>query len=186
VPNKNVPDDEWTELVPSSAENDYSIVVEEKPIYLFVGDRPAQPVAGLPLREGAIYSLNVDRFEGLYGRSQTDLAATVRVVPNLRIEGSNERAVSVSTTVDSDKYDRGDDFDTSSYPVTLDPPEQIKELLLPIVQAEILVEITTVDGDIVEIPVDGKSTIDSYLADKVVLRDPKNNGTRVAGGWAGE
>jgi hypothetical protein len=185
---KNVPGDEWVELVPSNAENDYSIVVEEESILLYVGDKPAQPVAGLPLANGAMYSLEADRFEGIYARAQGDVDASVRTVPNLRIDGSNERAVSVSTSVKTDTYDRGGSFDTSgsdSYPIQIDPAETVQHVLLPIVGGEVGVEITTTDGDTVTIPVDGKATIDSYSAESVTIKD---GGTtpRVAGGWAGE
>jgi hypothetical protein len=188
VATRNVSSDEWVELVPSNAEDDYSIIVEEQSIYLYVGDKPARPVAGLPLRNGAIYSLEADRFEGIYARSQTDVDASVRTVPNLRIDGSNERAVTVSTSVQTDTYDRGGEFDTGagdSYPITIDPAETVQHVLLSIVEGEIDVEINTTDGDVVTIPVDGKSTIDSYSAESVTIRD---GGTtpRVAGGWAGE
>jgi hypothetical protein len=183
---RNVPPDEWTELVPSTFEDDYSIVVEDQDIYFYVGDKPAQPVAGLPLRSGAIYSGEIDRFEALYARSQTDLASTVRVVPNVRIDGSNERAVSVSTNVQTDTYTRGDDFDTSTYPFTISPQETIQELLISILAAEIEIELTTTDGDIITIPVSGPSTIDTYKIDSVTFNDPQNNVARVAGAWAGE
>lgn len=184
---ETVPGDEWVELVPSTMEDDYSVVVEDAPIYLYPGDAPSQPVAGLPLREGAIQSGELDRGVALWGRSQTDVAASVRVVPNIRIDGSNERAVTVSTNVQTDTYDRGDDFDTAgaaTYPITLDPSETIQQVLLSIVGGEVDVEVTTVDGDVVTLPVDGKATIDSYSAEKVVITDGGST-PRVAGGWAG-
>jgi len=188
VADRNVPGDEWVELVPSTLEDDYSVVVEDAPIYLYPGDKPAQPVAGLPLRAGAIQSGQLDRGVALWGRSQTDVDASVRVVPNIRIDGSNERAVTVSTSVQTDTYDRGADFDTASgdsYPITIDPDETIQHVLLSIVGGEVEVEGTTTDGETVTIPVDGKATIDSYSFESVTIRD---GGTtpRVAGGWAGE
>jgi hypothetical protein len=186
VATKNVSSDEWVELVPSNAEDDYSIVVEEQSIYLFVGDKPARPVAGLPLRNGAIYSLEADRFEGIYARAQGDVDASVRTVPNLRIDGSNERAVTVSTSVQTDTYDRGADFDRSTYPITLDPDETIQQVLLSIVLTEVDVEVTTTDGDVVTIPVDSKTVLDSYSAEKVVIKNPDDATARTAGGWAGE
>jgi hypothetical protein len=183
---ETVPGDEWVELVPSNFEDDYSVVVEDAPIYLYPGDKPAQPVAGLPLREGAIQSGQLDRLTALWGRSQTDVNASVRVVPNIRIDGSNERAVTVQTAVQTDTYERGDQFDSSSYPITLDPAETIQHVLLSVVNAEVAVEITTTDGDVVTLPIDTRSSIDSYTAEKVVIRDPNNSGARTAGGWAGE
>jgi hypothetical protein len=186
VGSRNVPGDEWVELVPSTFEDDYSVVVEDAPIYLYPGDKPAQPVAGLPLREGAIQSGEVDRGVAIWGRSQTDVNASVRVVPNIRIDGSNERAVTVQTAVQSNTYDRGADFDTSAFPIDLTPAETIEQVLLSIVEAEVEVELTTTDGATVTLPVDGKATIDSYSADEVHIRDPNNNTPRVAGGWAGE
>jgi hypothetical protein len=186
MPARNVPGDEWTELVPETLEDDYSVVVEESPIYLYPGDKPARPVAGLPLQAGSIQSGVLDRGVALWGRSQTDVDASVRVVPNIRIDGSNERAVTVSTNVQTDTYDRGADFDTSTYPITLDPDETIQQVLLSIVNTEVDVEITTTDGDVVTIPVDTKTTLDSYEAEKVVVKDPVDATKRTAGGWAGE
>jgi len=188
VAERNVPGDEWVELVPSTLEDDYSVVVKDAPIYLYPGDKPAQPVAGLPLRADAIQSGQLDRGVALWGRSQTDVDASVRVVPNIRIDGSNERAVTVSTSVQTDTYDRGASFDTDdaeSYPIELNPDETIQHVLLSIVGGEVDVEVTTTDGSVVTIPIDGKATIDSYSAEQVVIRD---GGTtpRVAGGWAGE
>jgi hypothetical protein len=186
MPEQNVPGDEWVELVPSTLEDDYSVVVDDAPIYLYPGDKPARPVAGLPLRAGAIQSGELDRGVALWGRSQTDVDASVRVVPNIRIDGSNERAVTVSTSVQTDTYDRGDNFDTTNYPVTINPDETVQHVLLSIVDAEVAVKVTTTDGDVVTIPVDGKATIDSFSAEQVEIQDPNNNGARVAGGWAGE
>jgi hypothetical protein len=186
---RNVPGDEWVELVPSTMEDDYSVVVEDAPIYLYPGDKPAQPVAGLPLRAGAIQSGELDRGVALWGRSQTDVDASVRVVPNIRIDGSNERAVTVSTSVQTDTYDRGDSFDTGdgdSFPIELNPAETIQHVLLPIVGGEVEVEGTTTDGATVTIPVDGKATIDSYSFESVTITDASGSAPRVAGGWAGE
>lgn len=186
---KNVPGDEWVELVPETLEDDYSVVVEDAPIYLYPGDKPARPVAGLPLRDGAIQSGELDRGVALWGRSQTDVAASVRVVPNIRIDGSNERAVSVSTSVQTDTYDRGDEFDTGAgdtFPVSFSPAETIQQVLLSIVDSEVTVELTTTDGDVVAIPVDGKATIDSYSCESVEIQDTQGTAPRVAGGWAGE
>lgn len=187
MPSRSVPSDEWVELVPETLEDDYSVVVEDvAPIYVHPGSKPAQPVAGLPLRAGSIQSGKLDRGVALWGRSQTDVDGSARVVPNIRIDGSNERAVSVSTSVQTDTYSRGDSFDGPALPYTINPTETVEQLLLSIVGAEIDVEVTTVDGDVVTIPVDTKTTLDSYSAETVVLRDPGGNAPRVAGGWAGE
>jgi hypothetical protein len=186
VPETTVPPDEWVELIPETLEDDYSIIVEDAPVYLSPGDEPARPVAGLPLQDGAIQSGVLDRGVALWGRSQVDTAASVRVVPNIRIDGSNERAVSVSTNVKTGSYPRGDDFDTTSYPVEIAPEETIQQLLLSIVGGEIAVDVTTTDGDVITLPVDGKATIDSYDMDEITINDPNGATPRVAGGWAGE
>lgn len=184
--NVTVPPDQWTELVPETYEDDYSFVIRDAPVYISVGDEPARPVAGLPLQDGVIQSGEIDRGDAIYARSQVDTAASIRVVPGIRIDGSNERAVTVSANVQTDSYPRGDSFDTSSYPVTIDPPETVQEVLLSIVNAELAVTITTTDGDTIVLPINSKSTIDSYDMDKVEITDPNNSGSRVAGGWAGK
>lgn len=186
MPEKTVPPDEWVELIPATLEDDYSIIVKDAPVYLSPGDEPARPVAGLPLQDGAIQSGVLDRGVALWGRSQVDTPANVRVVPNIRIDGSNERAVSVSTNVKTGSYPRGDGFDTSTYPVNIAPDETIQQLLLSIVGGEIAVEITTTDGDVVTLPVNGKSTIDSYDMQEITIQDPNGTTPRVAGGWAGQ
>jgi len=188
VSQENVPGDEWVELVPSTFEDDYSIVVEDAPIFLYPGDKPARPTAGLPLRAGAIQSGQVDRGVALWGRSQTDVTASVRVVPNIRIDGSNERAVTVQTSVRTDTFDRGDDFDTGgsdTYPITLDPDETIEHMLFPILEGEVSVELTTTDGDVVTLPLNGPGTIDSFSCESVTIKDGGST-PRAAGGWAGE
>lgn len=185
MPERTVPGDEWVELIPETLEDDYSIIVKDAPVYLAPGDEPAVPVRGLPIQSGAIQSGELDRGVALWGRSQVDTPASVRVVPNIRIDGSNERAVNVSTNVKTGSYPRGADFDTSAYPVELTPEETIQQLLLSIVGGEIAVEITTTDGDIVTVPVNNKSTIDSYDMESVTLKDPNGTAPRVAGAWAG-
>lgn len=184
---KNVPGDEWIEVVGASLEDDYTVVVENAPIYLAVGDEPDKAIAGLPLRKDAMRSAEIDRGDRVYARSQTDVAATVRVVPGVRLEGSNERAVTVQAAVNT--YDRGESFDTGgsdSFPLEFSPDEDIEQVLLSIVGDEVNVELTTVDGNIVNIPVDGKATIDSYTANSVTITDTNGTTPRIAGGWAGE
>jgi len=186
---KNVSGDEWTELVGASLEDDYTFVVEDAPVYLAIGDKPDQPVAGLPLRKGVMHSAEIDRGERVYARSQTDVSASVRPVPGIRIDGSNERSVNVSGAVQSNTYDRGDSFDTSesdSYPITIDPAETVEQVLLSIVGGEVEVKLETEDGDVVTLPIDAKATIDSYSSESVTISDPGGNAPRVAGGWAGE
>jgi len=189
MPSKSVPGDEWTEIVGFSLEDDYTVIVEDAPIYLAVGDKPTQPVAGLPLRKGVMHSAHIDRGDEVYARSQTDVAATVRVVPSIRIDGSNERAVSVQTSVQTDTYERGGSFDTDdgdSYPIEIDPAETVEQVLLSIVGGEVDVELTTEDGDTVTLPVDSKSSIDSYSCESVSILDSTGAAPRIAGGWAGE
>lgn len=186
MPERTVPGDEWVELIPETLEDDYSIIVKDAPVYLAPGDEPAVPVRGLPIQAGAIQSGELDRGVALWGRSQVDTPASVRVVPNIRIDGSNERAVTVSTNVKTGSYPRGASFDTSTYPVTISPGETIQQLLLSIVGAEIAVEVTTTDGDVITLPVDSKTVLDSYDMDSITIKDPNNNTARVAGSWAGE
>jgi len=164
-------------------------VIENSPIYLAIGDKPERPVAGLPLRSGVMHSAEIDRGERVYARSQTDVSADVRAVPGIRIDGSNERAVSVDGNVHTNTYDRGADFDTGgadSFPVEISPSETVEQVLISVIEDEVGVEFTTEDGDTVTIPVTGPSTIDSYSSSSVTLTDTNGTAPRVAGGWAGE
>lgn len=111
----NVPGDEWVELVPSNFENDYSVVVEDAPIFLYPGDKPARPKAGLPLGANTTQSGEVDRGVALWGRAQGDDAANVRVVPNIRIDGSNERSIVGAVESPAERAARvGEDRELSS------------------------------------------------------------------------
>lgn len=188
MPSKSVPPDEWVEVIASTFEDDYSIVVEDAPVLLSPGDKPARPTSGLPIQDGAIQSGQLDRGVSLWARSQVDSSASVRVVPDIRIDGSNERAVQVSTTIESNSYRRGGDFDSESdsFPIEIAPAETIQQILLPIVSGEILLEITTTDGDSINMPITGKATVDSYQMDSVRILDTTGTDPRVAGGWAGE
>jgi hypothetical protein len=57
---------------------------------------------------------------------------------------------------------------------------------LSIVGAEIAVEVTTTDGDVITLPVNSSAVIDSYDVESIQIQDPNNSGARVAGSWAGE
>jgi len=86
-------------------------------------------------------------------------------------------------------YPNGGSFDTSaasSYPIDINPAETIQHILLPIVNTGVDLELTTTGGDVLTIPVETKSSIDSYAVDRAVIKNPTDATKRVAGGWAGE
>jgi hypothetical protein len=183
---KDVPSDEWVQLIAPSFEQDYTIVIEDTPIYVYPGDQPARPVAGIPFGQESKLSGQLDSGIALWGRSQTDTDASVRVVPNLRIEETTERNVTFSAMVETDTYERGDDFDSTTYPINVDPEETIHEIFLSIVNTEVDVEITTTEGDVVTLPVAGESVINSFTIDSFTIDNPNSAGERTAGGWAGD
>jgi len=190
VPTETVPGDDWFELVGSSLEDDYTFVVGDRaPIYLAVGDRPTGPVDGIPIGTGAMYSAEINRGDEVWVRSQTDKPASVRAVPGIRVDSSTERAVTVQASLRANTYDRGGDFDTGdadTFPISINPEERVEQVLLPIVEGEVDVELTTVDGDVVTLPVAKEAAIDSYSCNSVQITDPSGSAPRVAGGWAGE
>lgn len=100
-----VPGDQWVELIPETLEDDYTLSVEGAPVYVSPGDKPARPVAGIEIKEGATHSGELDRGVALWGRSQLSTPAQVRVVPNLRLN-STQRTVDVFTTVETQSFNR--------------------------------------------------------------------------------
>ena len=183
---KTVDGESWTELVGANFEDDYSIVVGSGGggIYFVVGDKPAQPVAGLPLSGGAIYSAVADRGERIYARSQTDAPVEVRVVPNVRIDGSNERAVSVQTSVQTNVFTRGGEFETTTS-VDVDPDEVVRDVTITASGPNSTLDVVTTEGDEISAPLKGGTgSFDKWKIQSFTARDP--DGNTVAGVWAGE
>jgi hypothetical protein len=184
MPSKSAPAGEWTEIVGASFEDDYTVVVDGADAYVDVGDKP---VAGIPLSEGTLYSLEVDRGEEVYARGKGG-DAEIRAVPGVRVDGSNERRVTVATTITSDSYENGDweSVDGSAYNYTFDPGETIRELLVADA-GDITLEVTTVGGDTFDVDVTGGSaTFDRWAIDSVVAKDPNGTTAPLSWGWAGE
>lgn len=186
---RTISSETWTEIVGRDLVGTYSIVVEDAPIYLSPGERPETAPAGLPIRQGSIQSIEIDRLDKVYARPQDEQDATVRVVPDLSIEGSNERNVAVQASVDSGRYPEGDSFDTGSgdsFPIDFDPAAVVKTINLTIVEGEVEIEVTTSANETVTLPVDSKTSLTDYVIDSFKISDPNGTAPRVAGGWAGE
>lgn len=109
---------------------------------------------------------------------------------NGRVLGQVDVANTVGTSPQvptvTDLYTAGGDFDTSTYPLTINPTENIKELLISIIGAELNVTFTTTTGVVVTVPVDSPTTITQYECDQIEITDPGGTGARIAGSWAGE
>lgn len=100
-------------------------------------------------------------------------------------------AIVTETQIDaqaSTSYPQGDALvvDGSAYPYTLDPAEQIQELLIHSVGAEIDAEITTTGGSTFTIPVDGPAVFNRWEIDSVTFSDPNGTSAQLAASWAGE
>ena len=91
-------------------------------------------------------------------------------------------------SVDANHYPSGGAVveDGTTYPVTIDPTETIKELGFQIVAAEIEVSITTTGGSTFTFPVASETAFDTWDVDSVELTDPKNNESRTVVWWSGE
>lgn len=86
-------------------------------------------------------------------------------------------------------YPNGASFDTTSgdsFPITINPTENIEEVLLSIVGTEVDLELSTIGGDTVTVPIDSKSAVDSYSATSIEIKNPSDSTQRIAGSWAGE
>jgi hypothetical protein len=93
-----------------------------------------------------------------------------------------------SGPVDTNSYPAGDaaDLDGTAYPYTIDPAETIRELALPLVNAETEVTVTTTSGATFTFPVTSSVVLDRWAIDTVTLADPTGAGARIAWWWAGE
>lgn len=106
----------------------------------------------------------------------------------VRGSGGQPVATSAIGSLDTNDYPEGDasDEDGTTYPVTINPAETIKEIGFQIVDGEIAIDVTTVSGTTFTVPVASPSVYDKWDIDEITLRDPDNNGGRVAWWWAGE
>lgn len=151
--------------------------------------------AGFPLRSDDEIPVNEEEgwagtsgADGLWVETVGSRSGKVEVLKGVALTRNVRREVEVAATVSSNTYPVGDSFDTGAgdnYPLSFSNDGTIEELLFSIVKGEVLVEISTVDGDTVKIPIDDKATIDSFSAESVSISDP-GTAPRIAGGWAGE
>jgi len=106
------------------------------------------------------------------------------------IRGSEGPAVqtNASGTIQTDNYPHGDgfSFDGSTYPEEVNPAAVVQELVVT-QSADLVLHITTIQGDEFDIPLAGSvGSFDGWEIDAVEFRDPDGNGDPIAGGWAGE
>jgi len=99
---------------------------------------------------------------------------------------SISRLKTIEDVISSNSFPFGGAGDGSSYPVTIDPAETIRELALPIVAAEVSVEITTTGGSTFAVPVASPTVLDRWAIASAEIQDPNNNAARTAYWWAGE
>jgi hypothetical protein len=105
------------------------------------------------------------------------------------VRGSSAEPVSVGQTgsLETNDYDNGDAFDASGadLPLAVNPAETIHELIVTRSPDDGFVEIHTVGGDVLDLPLaGGTGSFDRWNIDKIVLKS--SSGGRISGGWAGE
>jgi hypothetical protein len=105
VPKTSIPPDDWVELIPESLEDDYTIQIEDAPVYLSPGDEPARPVEGIEVAQDSKQSGQLDRGTALWARAVHTTPATARVVPSLQLK-STERNVEVFNSVETNTAQR--------------------------------------------------------------------------------
>jgi hypothetical protein len=104
------------------------------------------------------------------------------------VRGSGGQPIQTSAigSIDTNDYPEGDSGDGSTYPVTINPAETIKELAFAIVETEVSATITTVSGTSFDIPIASPVVVDRWDIDTVEITDPNGTQPRVAWWWAGE
>lgn len=85
---RNIPPDEWIELVAETLEDEYTILVEDGELLLTVGDKPQRPDVGIPLAPGAKHSGTVDRGDAIWARAAGSSDVTARAVSGLQLEST--------------------------------------------------------------------------------------------------
>lgn len=199
---RDVPTNEWVELVSAVEEGWYSLQIEGDDVDLAFDEKPNQPEAGVRGREGDFLPIEVTDLDGVYAKAK-EVGATVRAATgrverqarrDQRVSGQDPTGdyspVSVTTggTVQTNNYSAagGFDYDGSAYPYTVNPSETIQ--FLHITQAgDIVAHVTTVSGDTADIPLAGGSGVIDWLEiDSVEFRDPNGTTARIAGSWGGE
>ncbi|WP_178917694.1 hypothetical protein [Natronomonas gomsonensis] len=197
---KTIPEDERVQVVTEQMLQQDAMTIRNDEngtdIQIF-GSEDAEG-SGIPFRTDDEFAIReeqgwgfdtLDFSDGLWMETVSSSTSQVQVLKGVALERNVRRDVRVSATVSSNTYPNGADFDTAagdSYPVEMTNSGTIEEVLLSIVEGEVNVEIDTVDGGTVVIPVDQKASIESYSAESVTITDPSGTTPRVAGGWAGE
>lgn len=108
----------------------------------------------------------------------------------VRAAGRNGEAVAttVKGSIETDNYSRGEgfDFDGSAYPYSLDVGFGV-EVLQITTAGDVVADVTTDTGDVVEVPLAGGSGVIDFLSiSSVTFRDPNGTSARVAGLLGGD
>jgi len=104
------------------------------------------------------------------------------------VRGSNATPVSVSNrgSLDTNDYPEGGGFKSSSYPITVNPSEVVKEIVLTVVDTSVDIEITTTSGTTFTLPVEAPASFEKWDIDEIRFLNPDDASQTVAGAWAGE
>jgi hypothetical protein len=195
-PEYDVPNGEWVEVIsyadaqaalgdaPDAVDREngrFDLSVADNSVYLSHSDSISTKLARGPYPPGV--SGPIDPVgQPVYARAESGVATV-----SADREGFifDENSVTVETSI-SRGYENGASFDSASYPITFDPQETIREILLSSVPTAVDVEITTISGDVITLPVDTKSSIDSFETDSFEIKNPTDGTKATAGAWAGE
>lgn len=183
-----IPDDDPVEIISSSdPTGDYDVVVQKSSVILTDRRSEARDKEGRRLERGRPAEVTKNKpNESVYAIAGGSAPAQIEIEKTrfriVRQPPIRELNVSFSGNRN------GASFDTASgatFPISINPTTVGKELFLSIVGGEVAIDLT-VGGDSIVIPVDTKTSIDSYVFEDATITDTSGTSPRVAGGWAGE
>lgn len=198
MPVKNVPGDERVQIVSEDILDSDAVTIraveDGTDVRLFSSEAEEGP--GIPLR--ADDEIPVEEEEGFSNASTTDGlwaetadsgSTQLIILKGVALKRNVRRRVetTVSNIIETNNYVQGDDFevDGSAYPYTYDPSFVVQEVLIT-ESADVVMDVTTVDDNVISIPLKGALLVEDHLAIKQIeFRDPNGTAAPIAGSYHG-